>query len=164
MRKGKNRLDEMQEQKMLHVEHNGFWIGYLGLAIVMLAQLIYYGPGCIDKIGGELVVFMCLSVYMVTGCIRYGVWDRNFAPSWKVNVCASLIAGVAGAVINFVVTYVRYHTWQGCAAAGIAMGTCIFVCTLGCMSLALAAYKLRQKKLEKEADAEDAVRKEEGES
>lgn len=150
MKKRENRLDEMQEQKMLHIEHNGFWIGYIGLAIAVLAQVLYYGPGCYEQMGGELLVFMCLSFYTLAGCIKYGVWDRKFAPSWKVNVCASLIAGVIGGVFYFFVTFFRYHTWPGCAAAGFVMGIGIFVCTLFCMSLLVAAYKQRERKLESE--------------
>lgn len=155
MKKRKSRLDEMQEQKLLHIEHNGFWIGYVGLAVVILAQLIYYGPGCFEQIGGELFIFMCLSVYTMVGCIKDGVWDRKFSPSWKVNVCASLIAGVVGGVFNFLVTFFKYRTWRGCAAAGAVMGASIFVCTLGCMSLSLAAYKLREKRREQELQKED---------
>lgn len=152
MKKRNNRLDEMQEQKMLQIEHNGFWIGYIGLAIAILAQVLYYGPGCFGQIGGELLVFMCLSVYIMAGCIKYGVWDRKFAPSWKVNVCASLIAGVIGGVFSFFVTFIKYHTLQGCAATGFVMGICIFICTLLCMSLSLAAYKQRERKLESECE------------
>ena len=155
MKNRKNRLDEMQEQKMLHIEHNGFWIGYFGLAIVIMAQMIYYGPGCLDKIRGELLVFMCLSVYIMAACIQYGVWDRKFAPSWKVNVYASLFAGVIGGVFHFIVTFFKYHTWRGCIAAGIIMGISIFVCTLVCLSLGLAAYKLREKKLEKDIEDDE---------
>lgn len=154
MKKRKNRLDEMQELKMLHIEHQGYWIGYIGLAAAILAQIFYYGPNCIDKFGGEFIIFMCLSVHNLVGCIKNGVWDRKFAPSWKVNVCTSLFAGVTGGSVNFFVTYVRYHTWQGCAAAGVVMGINIFVCTLVLMSLALAAYKLRERKLEKEVEDE----------
>ena len=155
MKKGKNRLDEMQEQNMLHIEHNGYWLGYIGLATAILAQVLYYGPGCIDKIGGELLVFMCLSVYTMVECIHYGVWDRKFAPSWKVNVCASLFAGVIGGVFYFIVTYFKDHTWKECIAAGIGIGSSIFVCTLACMSLALGAYRLRQWKSERKLDGED---------
>lgn len=155
MKKRKNRLDELQEQKMLHIEHNGYWIGYVGLAVVMLAQIIYYGPGCSDKIVGEFIIFLFLSANTLIGCIRHGVWDRQFAPTWRVNVCASLIAGVIGGIFNFFVTFFRYHTWQGCAAAGVVMGGNIFVCTLGCMSLALAAYKYRERKREQELEREE---------
>lgn len=28
MKKMKNKLDEMQEQKLLHIEHNGCWLQY----------------------------------------------------------------------------------------------------------------------------------------
>lgn len=155
MKKGKNRLDEMQEQKMLQIEHNGYWIGYVGLAVIMLAQIFYYGPGCSDKIGGEFLVFLFMSANILVGCIKYGVWDRKFAPTWRMNVFASLIAGVTGGVIRFFVTLFRYHKWQGCAAAGAVMGINIFMCTLVCMSFVLAAYKIQERRREQRLDRED---------
>ena len=40
MKKGKkSRLDEMQEQKMLQIEHNGCWLAFIGLFAVILVQL-----------------------------------------------------------------------------------------------------------------------------
>lgn len=152
MKKRKNRLDEMQEQKMLHIEHNGYWIAYIGLAVAILAQIIYYGPDYSDKIGGEFFIFMVLSANTLIGCVRYSVWDRRFAPTWKVNICASLIAGVIGGVFHFFATYFKYHTWKGCAAAGVILGINIFVCTFALMSLVLAAFKFRERRLEKESE------------
>ena len=35
----KNRLDEMQEQKLLKIEHNGCWLAFYGLAAVIMIQL-----------------------------------------------------------------------------------------------------------------------------
>ena len=46
MKKKKNNLDEMQEQKLLKIEHNGCWLAFWGLFIVLIAQFIFYGPGC----------------------------------------------------------------------------------------------------------------------
>ena len=44
---------------------------------------------------------------------------------------------------------------QKCAAEGIARGFCIFVCTMACMSLALVAYKQRERKWEQELEREE---------
>lgn len=100
-RKIKKQTGRDAEQSMLRIEHNGFWIGYVGLAVVILMQMICYGPGRWDLYGGEFIIFMGLSVYILAGCVKHGVWDRKFAPTWKVNLGASLIAGVLGGIVNF---------------------------------------------------------------
>ena len=41
MKKTESNLDEMQEQKMLKIEHNGYWLGFWGL---LAAILILSGP------------------------------------------------------------------------------------------------------------------------
>ena len=34
----KNNLDEMQEQKLLHIEHNGCWLAFWALLAAMTAE------------------------------------------------------------------------------------------------------------------------------
>ena len=41
---GKSNLDEMQEQKLLRIEHNGFWIGFWGLVLAMAVQIALADP------------------------------------------------------------------------------------------------------------------------
>ena len=54
MKKGKkNRLDEMQEQKMLRIEHNCCWLAFFGLFAVILVQLLYYGMEEAERFAGE---------------------------------------------------------------------------------------------------------------
>ena len=36
--KRKNNLDEMQEQELLKIEHNGCWLAFWGLLISMIVQ------------------------------------------------------------------------------------------------------------------------------
>ena len=60
MKKRKNKLDEMQEQKMLHIESRGCWIAFIGLMAVIAAQLVYYGRDCGNQIIGETIVFLCM--------------------------------------------------------------------------------------------------------
>ena len=42
--KRKNNLDEMQEQKLLHIESKGYWLAFWGLGVSLIIQLIFYGP------------------------------------------------------------------------------------------------------------------------
>lgn len=151
MKKIKNRLDEMQEQKMLRIEHNGFWMGFFGLTIAIVGQTIYYGPeNCGDYIIGEFVVFLCMGACTMLGCIRNGVWDRRLAPSWKVNLCASLLAGVLAGILRFFVVWREYHMFWSCMAVGAVVAFYTFVITLGLLSISLFAYKRRESRLERE--------------
>ena len=57
----KNNLDEMQEQKMLKIEHNGFWLLYWGLFAALLIQAVLY-RGDLHAMTGELILLMAASV------------------------------------------------------------------------------------------------------
>lgn len=158
MKKEKSRLDEMQEQKMLHVEHNGYWIGYIGLAAAILIQILYYGPGCSEQIMGEFIVFMCLSAQTIVGCMKYGIWDRKLAPTWKVVVCGSLIAGAVGVVFNFLLLYVGERTLRECVTGAARLGSSIFVCCFIGLTALLVTYRLRERKLERDDDDDNDER------
>ena len=106
MRKGKlrrNRLDERQEQKLLQIEHNGCWIAFWGLAISLF---VGYCLGLEWRnLVGEWIVFMGLSLYIVIACLKNGIWDRKLEPTPKVNLCASIIAGIVCGVLQFARSY-----------------------------------------------------------
>ncbi|MDE6844633.1 MAG: hypothetical protein K2J99_02545 [Lachnospiraceae bacterium] len=156
MKKSKNRLDEMQEQKMLKIEHDGFWIGFAGLAIVIIIQVLYYGlENCRDYILGEFIVFLCMGVYTMVGCVSKGVWDRRLAPSWKVNLYASLLAGVLGGTLRFITVWHEYHLLWSCMAVGVIVGIGTFILTFGVLSISLFAYKQREHRLERELSDEE---------
>ena len=150
MKKWKNRLDEMQEQKMLRVEHNGCWLAFWGLIIALFAQLIYYGPDCSEQIIGEFIVFMCLAFYIAIGCVKNGIWDRKLAPTWKVNLFGSLLAGVLGGVIRFFIVYREYQSMEASVYVGIIVGINIFVVCFVLLSAALLVYKWRENRAEKD--------------
>ena len=48
IRKMKSNLDERQELKLLKIEHNGCWIAFWGLLIVMAIQMI---------VGNDSIIF-----------------------------------------------------------------------------------------------------------
>ena len=85
--KRKNNLDEMQEQKLLHIESKGYWLAFWGLGVSLIIQLIFYGPTNDWRyMAAEWIVFMAIALYMVAGCIKEGIWDRKLRPSFKDNI------------------------------------------------------------------------------
>lgn len=152
MKKRKNKLDEMQEQKLLHIESAGCWIAFIGLMLVIAAQLVYYGEDCGEQIIGETIVFLCMGCYIVTACVKNGVWDRKYEPGFKVNFCASLIAAVASGVLKFVVVYRENGTNETAANAGtvamISISVSTFILCFALLSMMLLIYRWRKNRLE----------------
>lgn len=88
-----NKLDEMQEQALLKIEHNGCWFAFWGLLVMMAAEaLLGFG---VKAIAGEWIIFMALALYLCVDCIRHGIWDRHLKASGKTNLIASLVAAVS---------------------------------------------------------------------
>ena len=154
MKNKKNNLDERQEQIMLQIEHTGCWIAYWGLLISILVQEIAY-RGDFHYVVGEWIVFMILCVYVLSGCIRNGLWDRHIKPTMKNNVIASLI----GAGVIFLFTFLMIirnfpDKPVGAVAAGLIAAAVVFVLCLIALSAAKRATEKKREELEKE-DPED---------
>lgn len=161
MKKRKNRLDEMQEQEMLKIEHNGCWLAFWGLFIVMGIQVIVYGREHKELIAGEWTVFMCLALYIVAACIRRGIWDRRLAPTPKVNLFCSVIAGIIAGIVHTVLSYREYHKIWGAVAVGIFMMCFIaFTCFAG-LTVCVSLYRKRTKRFENEEEIVSEVEKNE---
>ena len=147
-------LDEMQEQKLLSIEHNGFWLAFWGLLAALAVQMIIGGENVVYNLAGEWIVFMCLCVYMVGACIKNGIWDRKLKPNLKTNIIVSVIAGVVSGVLSFAISYRNY----GDLVSAIWTGAFVFVFTfaLGLAALAVSTslYKKKVKALEAKAEKE----------
>ncbi len=88
----KNNLDEMQEQKLLQIEHTCCWIAFWGLLAVAIVQLLY--AESLTVAAGELSVLFLLCGYLTIQCLRNGLWDRTLKPDGKTNFLCSLLAAV----------------------------------------------------------------------
>lgn len=152
MKKRKNRLDEMQEQELLKIEHNGCWLAFWGLFIVMGIQVIVYGREHNELIVGEWIVFMCLALYMVAACIRRGIWDRWLAPTPKVNLCCSVIAGIVAGIVHTVLSYLEYHKIWGAVAVGIFMMFLIAATCFAGLTVCVFLYRKRAEQFENEEE------------
>lgn len=95
--------DEMMEQKLLKIEHNGMWISFWGLLIAIVVQAIMGVP--FKQMAGEWIVFMVLALYTSIACLRSGIWERKKAPSLRGNLNYSLMFGAGFTVIQAIYLY-----------------------------------------------------------
>ena len=97
MKKPKNNLDEMQEQKLLHIEQRSFWLAFWMLIAAILVQQLLGGDS--RSFMGECIILAVVGVYMVVTCLKNGLWDRQLSPTPKTNFGISLLTGaVMGSV------------------------------------------------------------------
>ncbi len=154
MKNRKNNLDERQEQILLKIEHNSFWLAFWLLLAGMIIQEIVFKAD-IRTFGGECVILFITCVYMVIACIRNGIWDRKLQPKTSTNLIASLIAGVGLGVVNFFVIFRAFSTKIGGAvAAGLIIGVITFALCFILLSLSAKAVKKRNEELDKEPEEE----------
>ena len=151
----KNNLDEMQELKLLKIESRGFWIGFVGLFLAITVQIFLYGPGNAGNTLGEFIIFMCMGIYLMGGCLRNGIWDRHLPSTPVVNIGLSLLAAAVAALFNAVLSYRNYHN----AAAAFAIFILYFLILGAGLSATLcicsALYHRKKKRLEEEPDSEE---------
>ena len=149
MKKRKNNLDEMQEQELLKIEHNGCWLAFWGLLIAMVVQSFAFGNMDFRTLAGEWIVFMLLALYLAVACVRKGIWDRKLAMNTKTNLITSAIAGIALGLFNAVMIFKNYHKPVGTIAAALIVAVITF-------TICFAALSIAMKQTQKRKDAMDA--------
>ena len=60
-----NNLDEMQEQELLKIEHNGCWLAFWMLLAAVGIEPIAFGVSDFRMLAGEWIVLMVLCLYLV---------------------------------------------------------------------------------------------------
>lgn len=143
----KSNLDEMQEQELLKIEHNGCWLAFWGLLAVMAVQMVMRVPG--RQMLGEWIVFMVLCLYIAIACLRKGIWDRRLKAGWKTNLVGSLIAAVAtGSLVALYNPYLS-EPLDYVLVAGLTGGFTFVLCFTA-LSVCTKLYHNRRNKLDKE--------------
>ena len=149
MKKRKNNLDEMQEQELLKIEHNGCWLAFWGLLIAMVVQSFAFGNMDFRTLAGEWIVFMLLALYLAVACVRKGIWDRKLAMNTKTNLITSAIAGIAMGLFNAVMIFKNFHKPVGTITAALIVAVITF-------AICFAALSIAMKQTQKRKDAMDA--------
>lgn len=146
----KSRLDEMQEQKLLQIEHIGCWLAFWGLAVALFVQC------CLGLewryLAGEWIVFMSLALYMTIACMKNGIWDRKLEPTPKVILGTSAIAGVVCGLLQFARSYQEYQALAGSIAAGVFIAAFTAAICYAAMLIVASIYRSRVARLESEEE------------
>ena len=143
----KSNLDEMQEQALLKIEHNGCWLAFWGLLAAMALQMVMRVPG--RQMLGEWIVFMALSLYIVIACLRKGIWDRHLKANWKTNLIVSLLAAVATEILVTLSNPYLSEPLDYVLVAGLTGGFTFVLC-FAALSVCTKLYRNRRNKLDKE--------------
>ena len=156
MKKMKSNLDEMQEQELLKIEHNGCWIAFWGLLAVIAVQSLIFGNTDIRMLAGESTVFLALSVYLAIACTRRGIWDRRIPMNTKTNALVSAVTALAFGAFCALMIYKNYHKPAGTAAAALIIMIITFCLCFIALTIAMKKTEKRKKQLEEEpADADE---------
>ena len=156
MKKMKNNLDEMQEQELLKIEHNGCWLAFWLLLAAMVIQCIAFGSLDFRILAGEWIVFMILALYLAIACVRRGIWDRRIPMTTGSNLICSAIAAAFMGIFNAIVVFRHYRKPAGTAAAAAIIAVITFV--LCFVLLTVMMKQTQKKKAAMEAEPEDADR------
>ena len=154
MKKMKNNLDEMQEQELLKIEHNGCWLAFWLLLAAMIIQSIAFGSLDFKTVAGEWVVFMLANLYVMIGCMRAGIWDRRLRADARTNLVISLVAGLVMATIWFFVIERRGGNVRISLVGAAFTFVLVAVLCFAALQLSASVMKKRQAKLNAEPEDE----------
>lgn len=144
----KSNLDEMQEQALLKIEHNGCCLAFWGLLAAMGIQMLLKVPG--KAMLGEWIVFMALCVYLLAACLRQGIWDRHLKANPKTNLVVSAVAGVAVSIFFGVLFRENASELLDYLLISAIPGITVFILCFALMTVCSALYKKRREKLDQE--------------
>jgi len=150
MKKLKSNLDEAQEQQLLRIEHNVCQMTLWLLLAALPVQQIVFGIGNFQAILGESVVLLILSVYMVSACVKRGIWDRRLRMSVKTNAIISLITAAVLGVTTSAAMYLSFGHITTWIAVSVPLFT--FILTFPALSFTMKKVKQRQLVLEREPE------------
>lgn len=153
--KKKNKLDEMQEQKLLHIEKNGCWFAFWALLASMFIQMAIFGGSSFREIAGEWIIFMILALYLSISCMKNGIWDRRLEPSPKTNLLVSVGSAIGFGVIFAIVNYFNYKNMVASVATFIIFAIVLFVGIYLALTVSTMLYKKRVHDIENAFDEEE---------
>ena len=144
----KSNLDEMQEQKMLQLEHTGYWLAYAALLVVIVIQAIFLGD--FWNLLGELIVVLVICTHMVVGCLRNGLWDRKLKPNWQTNLLGSLIGSAVVALTIYFMVSRKVDDQPVILIFTIAGSAVTFILCFAALTICAKLYEKRSQEMDNE--------------
>lgn len=125
-----NKLDEMQQQKLLLIESRGFWLAFGALAAAVAGQYLWGVPQ--SQLAGEAAVLLVMSLYAGVECLRWGIWSpSNSQPGTRSNLLVSLVVfGVMTVTLlvrNSQESWWKWSYWMGPVVAALCGAVVCFV-------------------------------------
>ena len=154
MKKIKNKLDERQEQALLHIEKFGCWFAFWALLFSIIVQQCIFGFSEIKYVAGEWIIFMVLAVYLLSASLKNGIWDSHLNADPKTNLIVSIVTAIVFPGIFSVISYINYKSIEASLATFIIMAIPIFVLCFAALSLFCRIYNKRVTDLESEDDSD----------
>ncbi len=148
MKKSKNKLDEMQDNKLLKIEEAGFWLVFWVLFAAIALQALL--GTTLKELAGEIAALLAAGVYVAFSTLKNGLWTRKSAPTAKTNALASavpsLILGAFNAVRAFAILKrpIGLHT----AAQIAAMSAGAYILCFALLEVFRLIYVKRRRKLD----------------
>ena len=150
MRKWKSNLDERQEQELLRIEHNGYWLAFFGLLAAMLIQQIFFEAD-FREIAGEWILLMVVAIYMVGACMKHGIWDRHLKANMKTNFLVSLAAAAVTGIFTVVLSIYRFSAPAQIWILGFVISAAsVFLLCFIILQILSGSYRRKQEKMEEE--------------
>jgi hypothetical protein len=148
----KNRLDEMQDQKLLKLEEAGFWILFWALSLSILVQLL--AGGSFRQIAGELIVLAIGSIWLAVTTLKNGLWTRESTPTRKGNALASIIPAVLIGAVRVYKLIQRGWVQPKSLLIALGISAAVYVLCFGILEFFRAAYSKRRSALDDIPDEE----------
>ena len=150
----KTRFDERQEKQLLRIEHIGSAIGWWGLLTAIAVQWVLFGSD-FSRLGGEIAVFIPLSLYLGVSPIAKGLRDRYWPGSLRGKLWVSLVFGAAAACLNAAAVWLHpKRAWNSTAGMFLILLISMFFVSFLSLSFLQKLTDHRAKRLEKEPDDE----------
>ena len=150
-----NRLDEMQDQKLLKLEEAGFWILFWALSLAILVQL--FTGGSFRQIAGELIVLAIGSIWIAVTTLKNGIWTRESTPTRKGNALASIIPAVLIGFIRVYKLIQRGEVQSKSLLIALGISAAVYALCFGILEFFRAAYNKRRSALDDIPDEESEV-------
>lgn len=98
-------IDERQERDMLLVEHYGFWFAFYSLLAIILIQSII--GKSLDYFIYEWGIFMILTLFVIIGFAKKGIWRPTAKPSQKEYISTAAIMFIVAIGLLLCIQWVR---------------------------------------------------------